>query len=182
MPEDVTDTIEEAVPSPQWTRRKYASVRGAMQHLKSLYELEETGASGFDPQRAKETAGIDGTANGYRQKASRRIRQMHELERALKAAVQRTWSEYDDIIEVCPDEIWYAFGRWHVDRASISTIADELDRSRAAIRKHRIGRADGYVESALKACDLWLDAREVREDRSGYDAKQDFIDEDGSYG
>lgn len=174
--------LENRAPTTRARRRKYASVRGAMQHLNVLYSLEETGASGFDPERAAETANIDGTADGYRQKASQRMEQVRRLERALGAAVKRTWQEYNnDTIEVSPDEIWHAFGRWHIDRVSLSTIADELDLSRAAVRQHRIDRADGYVESALQACGLWLDARHVREDRSGYDAKQDYVDED-SYG
>jgi len=46
-----------------------------------------------------------------------------------------------------------------------------------AAKKRYIDRAAGYVESSLRAQGLWKDSP-WREDRSGYDVKQDYQEED----
>jgi len=178
MPRDVTDTIEEAVPSPQWTRRQYVSVEGALEHYQALLQLEDTGASGFDPERAAETAGVESSGDGYRQVGSDRLRQIQLLETALDAAQRRMRHDYKKSrFDNDPDDLIRALMLYHLGDMTQREVGHALGVTKQVAKSQYIERAAGYLESALKAQGLWEDSP-WREDRSGYDAKQDYQKKD----
>jgi len=178
--QDAVDTvIEESTPSPKRLRRKYKSVQEAAQHLQLLYRYEDTGASGFDPERAMETAGVDTSSAGYRDVGSKRMSQLRDLEAAFSAAWRRMCREHDrGDIDNHPDDLWRAWWGVRMEQRSKTDVAREIGFSRSTLNDHYLDRVDGYLESALRARDLWIDDRQYRETRNGYDAKQDYQDEE----
>jgi hypothetical protein len=174
--------LENQSASPKYVRRKYTSVQGAVQHLIALLHEEDAGASGFDPERAAETAGIDTSSEGYREHSSDRVRQLTLLREALRNAHDCIVTRYrEGTINIHPDDLLGAWTAKRADGDSLSTIGDRLDVSKKNISVHYIDRVDGYVEAALKTKDLWRDTPN-REQRSGYDAKQDYQQEDWTDG
>jgi len=179
----VDDVIEDATPSPTWVRRRYASVQEAAQHLQLLYRCEDTGASGFDPQRASETAGVDTSTAGYQDVGDDRVLQINDLEAAFRAAWRRTCREYeDDIIQNHPDDLWQTWWAVRMEQRDKEEVGQELGVTGKAVHKHYLDRIDGYTETALKARDLWIEDARQREEKAGYKAKQDHQQEDWTDG
>jgi len=170
--------LENRAPTTTYSRRKYVSVEGALEHYQALLQLEDTGASGFDPERAAETAGVESSGDGYRQVGSDRLRQIQLLETALDAAQRRMRHDYKKSrFDNDPDDLIRALMLYHLKNITQREVGHALGVTKQVAKSQYIDRAAGYLESALKAQGLWEDSP-WREDRSGYDAKQDYQKKD----
>lgn len=185
------DVLEEQIRQPAPRRqRKYGSVRSAVSAIQALIRREDAGLSALDPEEAVVTVD-QSLPTDYAPQTSYHA-PIGRLIGALRDAQKRSVRHYDHgQHDVPPDDLWQCWARHRIWGWSLRRVADWLEGyladdndedvsvSRQAVKRYRVDRGDGYVETELKARGLWSGklAEDEREARTGAEESTDEYEE-----